>query len=78
MQSVAQSWLVYRLTGSAALLGLVTFANLIPVFCFLHWAARRPISTRHRIMPYRRLNAAGICSGNLTLTGRIQGWHVLC
>src|SRR5437773_8309550 len=31
MQSVAQSWLVYRLTGSAALLGLVGFASQIPV-----------------------------------------------
>ena len=32
MQSVAQSWLVYRLTGSALLLGLVGFASQIPVF----------------------------------------------
>src|SRR5438128_8748139 len=32
MQSVAQSWLVYRLTGSAVLLGLVGFSNQIPVF----------------------------------------------
>ncbi len=32
MQSVAQSWLVYRLTGSAALLGLVGFSSQIPVF----------------------------------------------
>ena len=32
MQTVAQSWLVYRLTGSAALLGSVNFASLIPVF----------------------------------------------
>src|SRR5690348_6975897 len=32
MQSVAQSWLVYRLTGSSALLGLVSFAGQIPVF----------------------------------------------
>src|SRR5687768_13036888 len=30
MQSVAQSWLVYRLTGSAALLGAVGFASQIP------------------------------------------------
>src|SRR5258705_190692 len=32
MQSVAQSWLVYRLTGSAVLLGLVGFSSQIPVF----------------------------------------------
>jgi MFS family permease len=30
MQRVAVSWLVYRLTGSAFLLGLVTFLSLIP------------------------------------------------
>jgi len=34
MQSVAQSWLVYRLTGSALLLGSVGFASQIPVFLF--------------------------------------------
>jgi MFS family permease len=32
MQTVAQSWLVYRLTGSAALLGLVGFASQFPIF----------------------------------------------
>src|SRR5438105_12162154 len=32
MQSVAQSWLVYRLTGSGLLLGAVGFASQIPVF----------------------------------------------
>jgi MFS family permease len=34
MQNVAQSWLVYRLTGSALLLGVVGFAGQIPVFVF--------------------------------------------
>ena len=32
MQTVAQAWLVYRLTGSAAMLGLIGFAGQIPVF----------------------------------------------
>ena len=32
MQSVAQSWLVYRLTGSSLLLGAVGFASQFPVF----------------------------------------------
>jgi MFS family permease len=31
MQSTAQLWLVYRLTGSAALLGVFGFANQIPI-----------------------------------------------
>src|SRR4029077_1756342 len=32
MQSVAQSWLVYRMTKSGLLLGAVGFASQIPVF----------------------------------------------
>src|SRR5512147_3043559 len=32
MQSVAQAWLVYRLTGSSLLLGAVGFASQFPVF----------------------------------------------
>lgn len=34
MQSVAQAWLVYSLTGSSLLLGAVGFAGQIPVFLF--------------------------------------------
>lgn len=34
MQNVAQSWLVYRMTGSPLLLGIVGFAGQIPVFIF--------------------------------------------
>jgi len=34
MQSLAQSWLVYRLTGSPLLLGLVGFASQAPVLAF--------------------------------------------
>ena len=34
MQTVAQSWLVYKLTGSGLLLGAVGFASQIPVFLF--------------------------------------------
>ena len=32
MQSVAQSWLIYQLTGSATLLGLSSFFGQLPVF----------------------------------------------
>jgi len=31
MQSTAQQWLVYRITGSQTSLGLVTFINFLPV-----------------------------------------------
>src|SRR6185369_15804807 len=32
MQNVAQSWLVYRITGSSVLLGAIGFASQIPIF----------------------------------------------
>ncbi|MBI4912206.1 MAG: MFS transporter [Acidobacteria bacterium] len=32
MQSIAQGWLVYRLTGQPAMLGIATFASLAPAF----------------------------------------------
>src|SRR5437016_8126442 len=32
MQNVAQSWLVYRLTGSSIQLGAISFCSQIPIF----------------------------------------------
>src|SRR5438132_6913577 len=33
MQSVAQGWLVYRLSGSAFAVGLVAFSGYVPILC---------------------------------------------
>ncbi len=38
MQTIAMSWLVYRLTGSAFLLGVVGFSSQIPVFIIAPFA----------------------------------------
>src|SRR5579864_3444303 len=38
MTRIATSWLVYRLTGSALLLGFVGFAGQIPTFIFAPFA----------------------------------------
>lgn len=38
MQSVAQGWLVFRLTGSSLLLGTVTFASQVPVLLLAPFA----------------------------------------
>jgi MFS family permease len=79
MQSVAQSWLVYRLTGSAVLLGFVGFAGQIPVFLLA------PIGgsiadryNRHRIVIATQTAAMllAFLLAALTLTGRVQVWHV--
>lgn len=37
MTRIATSWLVYRLTGSALLLGIVGFASQIPIFFSPPW-----------------------------------------
>ena len=38
MQSVAQGWLMHRLTGSAFMLGLLGFLQFLPVLLFSLWA----------------------------------------
>lgn len=79
MQSVAQSWLIYRLTGSAVLLGLVGFASQIPVFLLAPvGGAVADRYRRHRILVTTQTVAmllAFVLAG-LTLSGRIQEWHI--
>ena len=80
MQSVAQSWLVYRLTGSSLLLGLVGFAGQIPVFLLASvggMVADR--KSRHRIVITTQTAAmllAFVLSA-LTLLGRIKVWEIM-
>jgi MFS family permease len=79
MQSIAQSWLVYRLTGSAALLGLVNFANLIPVFLLAPiGGAAADRNSRHRILLITQIVAMvlALVLAALTLSGRIHVWHL--
>ena len=80
MQSVAQAWLVYRLTGSAVLLGTVGFASQIPVFLLSPLggvvADRRD---RRRVLMATQAVAMllALTLAALTLTERIQVWQVL-
>ena len=74
MQSLAQSWLIYRLTGSPLLLGLVGFISQAPVLAFGLlggvFADRWP---RYRLLLITQalsLLQAGILAG-VTLTGHI-------
>jgi MFS family permease len=79
MQMVAQSWLVYRLTGSAALLGAMGFAAQFPV------ALMAPLGgitadrhNRHRIVITTQTAAmiqAAILAA-LVLSGHIRIWHL--
>lgn len=80
MQQVALSWLVYRLTGSATLLGIVGFASQIPIF-FLG-PVGGVISDRyscHRVAVWSQCAALtqALLLALLTLTGWIQPAHII-
>jgi MFS family permease len=79
MQTIAQSWLVYRMTGSAALLGAVGFASQIPVFLLSPAggiAADR--YSRRNIVVATQISAMALASilAALTLFGRVRIWHI--
>ena len=80
IQTVAQSWLIYQLTGSAVLLGAVNFCNQLPVLLLSpvggmvadRYDRRRLImATQAALMVLAFILAA------LTLSGVIQVWHIL-
>jgi MFS family permease len=79
MQMVAQSWLVYRITGSVALLGLIGFAGQIPVFLLTAFGgAIADKYDRRRILIVTQICSmisAGALAA-LTLTDTIQVWHL--
>ncbi|MBI1422393.1 MAG: MFS transporter [Gammaproteobacteria bacterium] len=80
MQSTAQAWLVYRLTGSGTLLGLVASATLVPHLIFAvygGWLADR--FSRRRLMIIAQILAMvqAIGLGVLTVAGWVQAWHIL-
>ena len=79
MQSVAQSWLVYRLTGSAVLLGFVGFSSQIPVFLLATLGGTLADRVnRHRILITTQTLAMLMAStlAALTLTGYVRVWHI--
>jgi len=79
MQSVAEAWLVYRLTGSTVLLGLITFSNQIPVFLLASvGGAVADKYNRQRILQITQTSAMILATALtvLTLTNTIQVWHL--
>ena len=80
MQSVAQSWLVYRLTGSASMLGIVGFASQFPVFLLApvggSFADSHP---RRRSLIVVQVSAMilAVLLAALTFTNRIESWHIV-
>lgn len=80
MQTVAQGWLVYRLSGNPALLGLVSFAGLAPAFLLgtLGGALADRVDPRRVVLVTQSLMLLQAATlGVLTLTGRVGIPHVL-
>ncbi len=80
MTRIATSWLVYRLTGSAALLGVVGFANFIPTFILGPvagvWVDRWD---RHRTIVFTQVLSMlqSFALAGLALSGIITVWEVM-
>ena len=80
MQQIAMSWLVYRLTGSAFLLGVVSFSSQIPIFLLAsiagvyadRWNRLRMLVATQTLSMIQALTLAF-----LTLYGAIQVWQII-
>src|SRR6476620_9151092 len=80
MTRIATSWLVYRLTGSALLLGVVGFAGQIPSFLLAPFAGVLVDRwNRHRLLVVTQVLALlqSLTLAVLALTGLIKIWHVI-
>lgn len=76
MQSTAQLWLVYKLTNSAALLGVFGFANQIPILVLASLGGYLGDRyNRHRGVIWTQVASMVLAFtlAGLTLTGRIHG-----
>src|SRR5580658_6601545 len=79
MQTVAQAWLVYRITKSALLLGTVGFASQITVFLIAPFGGIAADRTNRQRLVISTQTASMILAGILawlTLSGRVQVWHI--
>jgi MFS family permease len=80
MQTIAQNWLVYQLTGSAWDLGLVSFVGAIPLVPLtLHAGAIADRFSRRRIifLTQASMMALAFILAILCATGVVRLWHVL-
>ncbi len=79
MQSVAQGWLVLRLTDSAFQLGLVAFFTYLPVLLFALPAgvAADRLSRRHALLATQAIGMGlALALAALTWSGQVHVWHI--
>ena len=80
MQTVAQSWLVYQMTGSVILLGTIGFASQIPVLLLAPLGGTTADRFNRRRILLVTQSLAMLFAGTLaalTLTGSVQIWHLI-
>jgi MFS family permease len=80
IQAIAQSWLVYRLTDSTFLLGLVGFASQAPILVFSPFAgviADRLERRRVLFFTQSAMMASAAIVAALTLSGVVHVWHIM-
>lgn len=80
IQQIAQSWLLYQLTGSATLLGILGFASSVPVLLLAPfaglWSDRCNLHrTMFTVQVLQGLQAATMAG--LALAGVIAPWHIV-
>ncbi len=79
LQQVAMSWLTYRLSGSALLLGVVTFCQYIAVLLLAPVAgvlADRVDRRRALLITQSVMVTQALILTALTATGKVAVWHV--
>lgn len=80
IQQIAMSWLVYRMTNSAFLLGLIGFSSQICIFFFSPFAGVLSDRwNRHHILLLTQVSAMvqAFILSTLTLTGTIRVHHII-
>jgi len=80
MQSTAQQWLVYRITGSQTSLGIVTFVNFLPVLLlslFMGVVVDQFPRRKLLLITQSWFMLLAILLAVLTWLGVIQYWHIL-
>jgi MFS family permease len=80
LQQVAMSWLTYRVTGSALLLGTVAFASNIGILALGPFAgvlADRVDRRRALLVTQSLLLVQAVGLALLTWAGRIEVWHLI-
>jgi len=78
VQTVALSWLVYRITGSSIMLGLIGFASQIPYLFSPIGGVLADRMNRHRLILLTQIlsTVQAVLMGWLTLTGQVRVWHI--